>query len=246
MQVRRPKNRRRVEDLGAPNQTSATTHAVTAPSSSTTATSTTSATTAPSFSTATSTSSTTTAPSSSTATSTITASSAATASASSSPAGTTSPSSVAAQESNLLRINIPQEPPKRDYNRPLPLKEPCLVCFEGRSTPPTLCCNKPLCNKCLDSWLNQRRVTCPHCRERLPNELVVRNMEASDALLSDPDFQRRIPAVSLRFRCLCLTILRDKKFFILTNAEFQFVLPGRNPSDTMSCVRCHRKQSTAT
>ena len=87
------------------------------------------------------------------------------------------------------------------------------MCFEGRSTPPTPCCNKPLCNKCLDSCLNQRGVTCPHCRERLPNELIVRNQEASDALLSDPDFQRRIRAVSLRFRCLCLTILRDKTFF---------------------------------
>ena len=115
------------------------------------------------------------------------------------------------------------------------------MCFEGRSTPPTPCCNKPLCNKCLDSWLNQRRVTCPHCRERLPNDLVVRNMEASDALLSDPHFQGRIRAVSLRFRCLCLTILRHKKCFILTNAEFQFILTRRNPSDTMSCVRCHRK-----
>ena len=38
-------------------------------------------------------------------------------------------------------------------------------------------------------------------------------MEASDALLSDPDFQRRNRAVSLHFRWLCLTILRDKKFF---------------------------------
>ena len=152
----------------------------------------------------------------------------------------------AAIESNLLRVSIPQEPIQRNYDRPPPLKEACLVCFEGSSTPPTPCCHKPLCNKCLNSWLSQRRVTCLHCRERLPNEMILRNQEASDALLSDPGFQRRIRAVSLSFRCLFLTILRDKKYFFLANAEFQFILPPRNPSNTMSCVRCHRKQSTAT
>ena len=118
------------------------------------------------------------------------------------------------------------------------------MCFEGRSTPPTPCCNKPLCTKCLDSWLNQRRVTCPHCRERLPNELVVRSQEASDVLLSDPDFQRRIRAVSLRFRCLCLTILRDKTFFfdkcrisvyITTTEPFQHNVLCAMPKKTIHC-----------
>ena len=129
MQTRRRTYRRRVEDLGAPNQPSTTTHAATAPSSSVVATSTTTTTTATIFSN------------------------------------------------------------------------------------PSAASSSTVCTECLDKWLNQRRVTCPHCRERLPNELVIRNMEASDALLSDPDFERRIRAVSLRFRCLCLKILRDKKFF---------------------------------
>ena len=182
----------------------------TAPSSLAAATSTTT-TTAPSSSTVTAS-----AVSSSTGTSAAS-SSTVTASASSSSTGTSAaneaPSSAAALESNLLRISIPQEPPQTNYSRPPPLKEPCLVSFEGRSTPPTPCCKKPVCNKCLDKWLSNRRVTCPHCRERLPNEMVLRNQEASHALLSDPDFQRWIRAVSLSFRCLCLTILGDKKFF---------------------------------
>ena len=54
--------------------------------------------------------------------------------------------------------------------------------------------------------------------------MIVRSQEASDALLNDPDFQRLIRAVSLSFRCLFLTILRDKNIF-LANAEIQFILP---------------------
>ena len=42
-----------------------------------------------------------------------------------------------------------------------------------------------------------RHITCPHCRERLPNEVIVTNQEASDALLADPGFQRRIRAVRI-------------------------------------------------
>ena len=43
-------------------------------------------------------------------------------------------------------------------------------------------------------------MTCPHCRVRLPNNIIISNQEASDALLADPDFQRRIRAVSFGIR----------------------------------------------
>ena len=78
------------------------------------------------------------------------------------------------------------------------------MCFEGESAPPTTCCNKPVCNTCLIGWMNQRKTTCPYCRQKLPNEMIIESQEGSDALLGDPDFQRRIRAVSLSFRCLLL------------------------------------------
>ena len=50
--------------------------------------------------------------------------------------------------------------------------------------------------------MDERRITCPHCRERLPNDVILTSQEANDALLDDPQFQRRIRAVSLNVRCL--------------------------------------------
>ena len=56
------------------------------------------------------------------------------------------------------------------------------MCYEGDSAPPTPCCGKPLHDDCLRQWIKGRHITCPHCRERLPNEVIVTNQEASDAL----------------------------------------------------------------
>ena len=100
--------------------------------------------------------------------------------------------------SHLQHINPPPLHPlqRRRFNRPAPVEGPCLVCMEADSVPPTPCCTKPLCDDCLLHWLEMRRITCPHCRERLPNDIIISNQEASDALLADPDFQLRIRAVS--------------------------------------------------
>ena len=108
----------------------------------------------------------------------------------------------------LSRVEPPPLPEQARYilNRPAPIEGECLVCYEGDSAPPTPCCGKPLCNNCLRQWMEGRRITCPHCRERLPNEVIVTNQEASDALLADPDFQRRIHA-------LRITVLFIKKCF---------------------------------
>ena len=89
------------------------------------------------------------------------------------------------------------------------------MCFEGVSAPPTVCCGKSVCNDCLLQWMNQRKITCPYYRQKLPNDMIIHSQEGSDALLNDPDFQRRIRAVSLSFRCLffkgsCVT---KKKIF---------------------------------
>ena len=56
--------------------------------------------------------------------------------------------------------------------------------------------------------------------------MTLTSKEASDPLLDDPQFQRRIRAVSLNVRCLFLTytILRDKKHF-LVNAEITTIEP---------------------
>ena len=133
-----------------------------------------------------------------------TATTAVTASSSSFTDSTPSTSSTAVNDepsSSLQRVTIPQ-PVQRLMNRPAPVEGESEVCFEGESVSATTCCHKPVCNDCLINWMNQRKTTCPYCRQKLPNDMIIHSQEGSDALLNDPDFQRRIRAVSLSFRCL--------------------------------------------
>ena len=98
---------------------------------------------------------------------------------------------------NLEPVNIPPLHPlqRRNFSRPPPIEGECLVCYEGEQTPLTPCCGKPLCDNCSMQLMEGQHITCPHCRERLPNDVIISNQEASDALLADSDFQQQMRAV---------------------------------------------------
>ena len=89
----------------------------------------------------------------------------------------------------------PPPSPRHELNRPPPVHGECFVSYDGEAASPTPCCGKPLRNNCLRQWLVGRHITCPHFRERLHNDEIITNQEASDVLLADPEFQRRIRAV---------------------------------------------------
>ena len=73
------------------------------------------------------------------------------------PSSSTATSAASSSADNLQRITIPP-PMQRLSNRPPPIEGECLVCFEGHSAPPTVCCGKPMCNDCLIRWMNERRI----------------------------------------------------------------------------------------
>lgn len=45
----------------------------------------------------------------------------------------------------------------------------CYICFENLKKP-KICpsCNKVACEKCLRSWVEEKKSECPHCRKIMP------------------------------------------------------------------------------
>ena len=75
------------------------------------------------------------------------------------------------------------------------VSQECVVCLETDKQPLMPCCKKPTCNDCLILWMYSNHVSCPHCKVRLPNNYILSNTNAMDALMEDPEFQRRIRTV---------------------------------------------------